>query len=97
VFVSECCSYYYPTNERQTVTLKMLVTDVTDAEPARLPVLQVSEHSSLSNCRDTYIGGRAHMCRLCTQRRWMDVARRADGCAAAAVASGDRVLAIVIR
>jgi len=44
-------------------------------------VLQVDGHSSLSNGWDTYwrISGRAHVGRLCTPRRWLGVARYANG------------------
>jgi len=61
------------TNERPNVTL--FATDVVaklGTEPARLPVLQVGGHSSLSNSWDTY----SRMCRLCTQSvgcAWRDM------------------------
>jgi len=40
----------HPADERQKVVLEVFATDaILGTEPARLPVLQVGEHSSLSS------------------------------------------------
>jgi len=81
------------------VTPNVLATEVIailGTEPARLPVLQVGRHSSLSNGHDTYIiGGRVDVPTVHTEA----LAGRSETCtcrcmsAASAGASGDRVLA----
>jgi len=66
----QCCHLRYLTNKRQKVTFAMDVIAISSTEPARLLMLQVGRHSSLSNGWDTYrrAGGRTGPCASCAHR-----------------------------